>query len=111
MAAPLLDLAGTKAKALVDRTEVKDHLDIDAALQAGVPLPDVLGAFAVLFPGVSPMIVVRSLGYLDDPGLPSLPDAVRRRLEREIARLRTITPMLTRYPSISAAAGAVSDRA
>jgi hypothetical protein len=33
--ASLLDLAGTKAKALLDRIEVKDYLDLDAILRAG----------------------------------------------------------------------------
>lgn len=101
--ASLLDLAGTKAKALLDRVETKDYLDLDAILRAGTSLSDVLGAFALLFPQVSPMIVARSLGYLDQPELVELPGTVRRRLLDAINHTRTVTSFGPRYASITMA--------
>lgn len=101
--ASLLDLGATKAKALLDRTEVKDYVDIDGVLRAGLALPDLLGGFELLFPGVSPMIVVRALGHLDDPRLAALPAPVKRRLDRAISGLRSVSPMLAQYPSIGEA--------
>ncbi len=103
LVASLLDLSATKAKALVDRTEVKDYQDLDAILAAGIPLADVLGAFEVLFPSVSPMIIVRSLGYLDDPRLATLARTARQRLDSAASRVRSASRIVPQYPSISAA--------
>ena len=55
--ASLLDLAGTKIKALLQRVEAKDYLDVAALLDAGVSLEQVLGAARALFgPSFNPLV-------------------------------------------------------
>lgn len=48
-AASLLDLAGTKLKALLQRVEAKDYRDIAALLEHGIKLEDILGSARALF--------------------------------------------------------------
>ena len=55
--ASLLDLAGTKVKALLQRVEAKDYLDVAALLGAGLPVEQILGAARALFgPAFNPLI-------------------------------------------------------
>jgi hypothetical protein len=41
--ASVFDLAGTKAKAILDRSEWKDYVDLSALVRAGHALPDIIG--------------------------------------------------------------------
>ena len=61
-AASLLDLAGTKVKALLPRVEAKDYRDIVALLEHGVRLEDILGSARALFGlAFNPLIAQKTL--------------------------------------------------
>jgi hypothetical protein len=79
--ASLLDLAGTKVKALLQRVEAKDYLDVAALLGAGLPVEQILGAARALFgPAFNPLIAQKTLAYFEGGDLASLPEAVKRTL-------------------------------
>jgi hypothetical protein len=59
------DLLATKLKAILDRAEVKDYIDIAALLHAGVSLERSLAGFAQMFNG-EPATVLRAIGYFED---------------------------------------------
>lgn len=83
--ASLLDLAGTKVKALLQRVEAKDYRDIAALLVAGVPLEDILGAAAALFgSSFNPLVARKTLAFFEGGDLASL-DASTCDLLREHA--------------------------
>jgi hypothetical protein len=72
------DLLATKFKAILDRAEAKDYIDIAALLRAGVSLERSLAGFAQMFNG-EPATVLRAIGYFDDGDLRGL-DAADREL-------------------------------
>jgi Nucleotidyl transferase AbiEii toxin, Type IV TA system len=72
LVASLDDLLATKLKAIVDRAEAKDYVDIAAMLAAGTSLTRGLGAFAAMFRN-DPALPLRALGFFKDGDLPSLP--------------------------------------
>lgn len=72
LVASLEDLLATKLKAIVDRAEAKDYLDISAMLSAGVSLERALGAFAKMYRS-DPAIALRALGFFRDGDLAELP--------------------------------------
>jgi hypothetical protein len=81
--ASLLDLAGTKIKALLQRVEAKDYLDIAALLDAKVSLGQVLAAARALFgPAFNPLVAQKTLTYFEGGDLASLPAEVKRLLIR-----------------------------
>ena len=85
--ASLLDLAGTKVKALLQRVEAKDYLDVAALLDAGVPIEHVLGAARALFgPAFNPLIAQKTLAYFEGGDLASLPAEVKRKLTAHATR-------------------------
>jgi hypothetical protein len=80
-AASLLDLAGTKMKALLQRVEAKDYRDVAALLEHGVKLEDILGSARALFgPAFNPLIAQKTLCYFKGGDLESLDANVRDRL-------------------------------
>lgn len=86
--ASIFDLAGTKAKALLDRSEWKDYVDVATILAAGHALTDVIGYAAAIF---DPLFVfpapvfLRNLVWFGDGTAPDVPADVRRALERAVA--------------------------
>jgi hypothetical protein len=70
--ASLEDLLATKLKAILDRAEIKDYIDIAAMLSANVSLPKGLGAFRAMF-RADPALPLRALGFFEDGDLPKLP--------------------------------------
>jgi Nucleotidyl transferase AbiEii toxin, Type IV TA system len=81
--ASLLDLAGTKIKALLQRVEAKDYLDIAALLDAKVPLGQIFAAARALFgPAFNPLVAQKTLTYFEGGDLASLPAEVVRLLIR-----------------------------
>jgi hypothetical protein len=79
--ASLLDLGGTKVKALLQRVEAKDYLDMAALLDAGVSLERILGAARALFgPAFNPLVARKRLAYFEGGDLASLPAEVKRNL-------------------------------
>ena len=80
-AASLLDLAGTKVKALLQRVETKDYRDIAALLEQGVKLEDILGSARALFgKAFNPLIAQKTLCYFKGGDLDALEADVRNRL-------------------------------
>jgi hypothetical protein len=79
--ASILDLAGTKIKALLQRVEAKDYLDMAALLAHGVPLEQVLAAARALFGAAfNPLVAQKALCYFEGGDLTSLDQRVRARL-------------------------------
>jgi hypothetical protein len=86
-AASLPDLGGTKLKALLQRVEAKDYLDILALLDHGVALAVILGAARALFgPAFNPLVAQKALVYFEGGDLATLSREARQRLVAEAAR-------------------------
>jgi hypothetical protein len=80
-----LDLAATKVKAVQDRAESKDYLDVYRLLEEGIGLGEALGAArAVYGPSFNPLVSLKALCYFDDGDLADLPAAVRTRLAEAV---------------------------
>jgi hypothetical protein len=85
--ASIADLAGTTAKALLDRSEWKDHADIAALLRAGHRLADIIGYATTVFDrrfAFPTMVFLRALVWFQDGTAPDLPEDDRRVLERAV---------------------------
>lgn len=80
--ASLLDLAGMKAKVVLQRAEAKDYLDIDALLTSGgLDLPTALSAAQAIYgKSYAPLSTLKALSYFDDGNLRQLSEAVKSRL-------------------------------
>ena len=106
--ASLRDLAGTKAKVINQRVELRDYVDIAALLDAGVTLPQIVAAAVALFPGqVDCVSTMSAITYFEDGEAKSFPEPLKKKL-RAAARNASPAPVPgTSYPSIVASAGAV----
>lgn len=84
--ASLLDLAGTKAKVIIQRVEPKDYIDIHALLiKGGIPLAKMLAAASVIFgPQINPLDALKAIAYHQDPALTGLSDKVKTDLVRAV---------------------------
>lgn len=81
--ASLLDIAGTKAAVIQKRAEKKDYLDIDALLQSGMSLTQILqAAIDVYGDRFNPLITLKALSFYDD--IPDLSREVRKRLRHAV---------------------------
>jgi hypothetical protein len=82
--ASLLDLAGTKAKTVLQRAEAKDYLDIDALMtEGGLDLPTALSAAKALYGETyNPQSTLKALSYFGDGNLDQLPEPVKDRLAK-----------------------------
>lgn len=79
--ASLLDIAGCKAVAVQQRAELKDYLDFDALLGAGVTLPEALAAATIVHGAqFNPQLTLKALSYFDDGSVRLLDAAARKRL-------------------------------
>jgi nucleotidyltransferase AbiEii toxin of type IV toxin-antitoxin system len=78
IAAPI-DLLATKLKALHDRIEPKDYLDIEVLLKSGLTLNQGVGAARTLYgDSLNPLDTAKAVGWFRDGGLESkLPVATR----------------------------------
>lgn len=100
-AASLLDLAGTKVKALLQRVEAKDYRDIAALLEHGVRLEDILGSARALFGlAFNPLIAQKTLCYFEGGDLESLDSDVRARLMAAAGRDVTPSTLPLRSPRL-----------
>jgi Nucleotidyl transferase AbiEii toxin, Type IV TA system len=83
--ASIFDLAGTKAKAILDRSESKDYVDIAMLLRNDLTLPEIVGHATTIF---EPMfefpaaVFLRSLAWFGDGTAPDVPEDMQRELER-----------------------------
>jgi len=100
--ASLIDLAGTKAKVIIQRVEPKDYTDIHALMtKGGIPLANMLAAASIIFgPQVNPLDALKAIAYHEDPALAGLPDKVKRDLAKAVQatdpeNLPTLRPVRT----------------
>jgi len=85
LVASVRDLLATKLKALFDRVEPKDYLDIAEILSRGGDLLQGLSDAGALFgKSFSPAECLRILCWFEEPGLGSLPADCRRTLESRV---------------------------
>ena len=85
--ASIYDLAGTKAKAILDRSEWRDYVDIATLLRAGHRLADVIGYAAAIFDRSFAFPVaqfLQALVWFADGTAPDVPADIRRELEQAV---------------------------
>lgn len=87
LAAPI-DLLATKLKALHDRIEPKDYLDIEVLLKSGLTLNEGIAAAKSLFGrALNPLDTAKAVGWFKDGDLEGrLPDGTRKFLAAAAAR-------------------------
>jgi len=79
--ASLIDLAGTKAKVILQRAESKDYLDLLALFQNGISLSQAMAAAQTLYgQPYNPMLTVKSLTYFGDGDLYKLTPSQQNQL-------------------------------
>jgi hypothetical protein len=87
--ASVFDLAGTQAKALLDRSEWKDYVDLATLLRDGHRLVDIVGYATTIFEPVFAFpaaVFLRSLVYFEDGTAPDVPAEMQRELEAVVER-------------------------
>jgi hypothetical protein len=100
-AASLLDLGGTKLKALLQRVEAKDYFDVAALLEHGTALEDILGSARALFGAAfNPLIAQKALCYFKGGDLESLSLGARDRLLAAAAHDVVPSPLHVRSPRL-----------
>jgi Nucleotidyl transferase AbiEii toxin, Type IV TA system len=84
--ASLIDLAGTKAKVIIQRVEPKDYTDIHMLMtKGGIPLANMLAAASIIFgPQLNPLDALKAIAYHNDPALAGLSDGVKRDLVKAV---------------------------
>ena len=86
--ASIFDLAGTKARTILDRSEWKDYVDIATLVRNGHTIPEIAGYALTVF---EPMfefpvaVFLRSLAWFGDGTASDLPDDMKLELERAAA--------------------------
>lgn len=106
--ASLRDLAGTKAKVIKERVELKDYPDIAALLDAELTMPDIVAVAVAIFPGeVDYISTMSAITYFEDGEAKSFPEPLKEKL-RAAARGASPThvPRPT-FASIEASAAAL----
>ncbi len=86
--ASIFDLAGTKAKAILDRSEWKDYVDIATLLRHGLTLPGIIGYASTIFAPTFDFpvaVFLRSLAWFGDGTAPDVPPEMQDELERAAA--------------------------
>lgn len=86
--ASLFDLAGTKAKAILDRSEWRDYVDVATLLRHGLTLPEIIGYATTIFAPTFDFpaaVFLRSLAWFGDGTAPDVPPDMKRELERAAA--------------------------
>jgi len=87
--ASIYDLAGTKAKTILDRSEWKDYVDLAALVRNGHTLPDIIGYATTIFGPLFPFpaaAFLRSLVFFEEGSAPDVPADMRWELEAAVAR-------------------------
>jgi hypothetical protein len=112
--ASIFDLAGTKAKAILDRSEWRDYFDIATLLRAGLTLPEIIGYATTIFEPVFQFpaaVFLRALAWFGDGTVPDLPEIIKRELTDAVARAADSTfPTVHPYSrSILSAGGRVTE--
>lgn len=85
--ASVFDLAATKAKAILDRSEWKDYVDIATLIERGHGLTDIIGYATTVFDrqfAFPALVFLRSLVWFKDGTAPDVPDTARAILEAAV---------------------------
>ncbi len=81
LTASLLDVAATQVLAVQQRASAKDYVDIDATLQSGISLPEILGAASAVFgSSFNPVLTLKALAFFGEGDLDTVPQSVRENL-------------------------------
>jgi hypothetical protein len=91
--ASLLDLAAQKMRVICERSEWRDYVDVSALLDAGVSLPQALGATRSLFPAFNPKYAVMALSYFEDGSVKQLAPAIQETLRRAAMTVESVPPI------------------
>lgn len=101
--ASLMDLACTKLKTILFRPALKDYLDLDAILLAGIKLSDALAAARALYPSpYVPYLSLKALTHFTDGDLPQLPADVQKRLS---SAAKATMPLVENLPPVATRRG------
>ncbi len=83
-----IDLAGTKAAVVQQRSESKDYIDLDALMTSGIDLASALSAASFIYgKSFNPQITLKALSYFGDGDLMSVPEDMRHRLTTAVTRV------------------------
>lgn len=88
--ASTFDLAGTKAKAILDRSEWKDYVDIAMLLRDGVAIPEMIGYATTIFAPrfeFPAAVFLRSLVWFGEGTAKDVPHEIKQELERAVAKI------------------------
>ena len=95
--ASLLDLAGTKAKVVLQRAESKDYLDLLAIFQIGIDLSHAMAAARALYgEQYNPILTIKSLTYFGDGDLYKLTPSQMHQLTQIASRQEFELPTIQR---------------
>jgi predicted nucleotidyltransferase component of viral defense system len=95
--ASLLDLAGTKAKVLLQRAESKDYLDLLAIFKSGISLAEAMAAARALYgEHYNPILTIKSLTYFGDGDLHKLTPDQKHQLEQIVSVQNFTLPNMQR---------------
>lgn len=99
--ASLFDLAGTKAKAILDRSEWKDYVDVAALLRHGLTLAQVIGYASTIFAPIFEFptaVFLRSIAWFGDGTAGDVPADMQDELQRAaVASLHEGIPYVMPY--------------
>lgn len=102
--ASLLDLAGTKAVTVQQRSEAKDYFDLHHLMLNGVTLAEALGAALALYgTDFHPMLTLKALAHYGDGDLPTVPAEIQSALRRAASRVTGLVDIQRRAVSLHAA--------
>jgi hypothetical protein len=106
--ASLRDLAGTKAKVINQRVELKDYEDIAALLDAGMTLSEIVASAIAIFPGqVDYATTVSAITYFEDGEAKLFPGSLKKKLRSAAMGASPVRAPQPLYRSIEASAAAV----
>lgn len=97
----LFDLAGTRAKAILDRSEWKDYVDVAVLLRHGLTLAQVIGYASTIFAPIFEFptaVFLRSIAWFGDGTAGDVPADMQDELQRAAAvSLREGIPCVVTY--------------
>jgi hypothetical protein len=94
------DLLATKLKAILDRAEAKDYLDIAALLSAGISLERGLAAFSAMYKQDT-ALPLKAIGYFKDGDLRGLPSKIQNLLRDRRDRVKDIPTVVIKPGSLA----------
>jgi hypothetical protein len=99
LVASLRDLGGVKVAVVTQRAEARDYVDVHALLRAGIPLPEMLAAAALIYEDeFNPLVALKALAYHDDIPAADLSERARQDLAAAVASVNVAhLPALAPY--------------